>query len=95
MAKVTAWSVTTVRKYIQLFDLPDELQERLGTESGPAGVGTLARLARTFSGSDAVDVYDRISGFGQGIQEEILKRGDADLSAIDDLVDQAMEGASI
>jgi len=93
VARETAWSVSTVRKYIQLLDLPEGLQARLGTASGPAGVGTLARLAQTFSGDDGVHVYDRISGFTQRIQEEILKRSDGDLAAIDNLIDEAQEGA--
>ena len=93
VAQVSAWSVSTVRKYIKLLSLPDELQQRLGTSSGPAGVGSLARLASTFSGEEAVDVYDRISGFTPRIQEEILKRSDGDLDAIDDLVEEAQEGA--
>jgi ParB/RepB/Spo0J family partition protein len=93
VAKESAWSISTVRKYVQLLSLPDELQERLGTAGGPAGVGTLARLASTFSGDEAVEVYDRISGFTQRIQEEIIKRSDGDIASIDDLIDEAQEGA--
>lgn len=44
-------------------------------------------------GDAAVQVFDRISGFTQRIQEEIIKRSDGDLSAIDDLVEEAQEGA--
>jgi ParB/RepB/Spo0J family partition protein len=93
VARETAWSASTIRKYIQLLTLPDELQERLGTTDGASGVGTLARLASTFSGGDAVQVYDRISGFTQRIQEEILKRSDGQLASIDVLVAEAQEGA--
>lgn len=93
VARETAWSASTIRKYIQLLALPDELQHRIGTAGGPSGVGTLARLASTFSGAAAVEVYDRISGFTQRIQEEIVKRSGGDLSAIDDLVEEAQEGA--
>lgn len=93
VAREAAWSVSTIRKYIQLLALPDELQHRLGTASGPAGVGTLARLASTFSGDEAVDVYERISGFTQHIQEEILKRSGGNFDAIDDLIEEAHEGA--
>jgi len=93
VARETAWSVSTIRKYIQLLALPDELQERLGTTNGPSGVGTLARLALTFSGDEAVQVYDRISGFTQRIQEEILRRSDGDLASIENLVAEAHEGA--
>jgi ParB family chromosome partitioning protein len=93
VAEVSAWSVSTVRKYVKLLALPEVLQQRLGTSGGPAGVGSLARLASTFSGDEAVEVYDRISGFTPRIQEEILKRSDGDLDAIDDLVEEAQEGA--
>jgi len=93
VARETAWSVSTIRKYIQLLALPEDLQERLGTANGPSGVGTLARLASTFSGDEAVQVYDRISGFTQRIQDEILRRSDGDLASIDDLVAEAQEGA--
>jgi ParB/RepB/Spo0J family partition protein len=93
VAKESALSISTVRKYVQLLSLPDELQQRLGTAGGPAGVGTLARLASTFAGDEAVEVYDRISGFTQRIQEEIIKRSDGDLASIDDLIAEAQEGA--
>lgn len=93
VARVSALSVSTVRKYIQLLALPEELQQRLGTSSGPAGVGTLARLASTFSGDEAVAVHERISGLNQHDQMEILRRSDGRLDAIDDLVEEALEGA--
>lgn len=93
VAKESAWSAATVKKYIQLLSLPENLQQRLGTANGPAGVGALSRLSTTFPGDDAVEVYDKISGFTQKIQEEILKRSDGDLSKIDDLVIEAREGA--
>ncbi len=93
VAHETAWSVSTIRKYIQLLALPEELQQRIGTADGPSGVGTLARLASTFSGDAAVQVFDRISGFTQRIQEEIIRRSDGNVSAIDDLVEEAQEGA--
>jgi ParB/RepB/Spo0J family partition protein len=93
VARESAWSVTTIKKYIQLLSLPDELQQRLGTASGPSGVGMLARLASNFSGSEAIEVYERISGFTGRIQEEILRRSDGDVAAIDNLVEEAHEGA--
>lgn len=92
-AKETAWSVTTVRKYIRLLDLPEELQLKIGTSEGPGGVAALAKLATTFSGNQAIEVYEKISGFKRSIQEEILKRSGGDISRVGDLVEQAMEGA--
>ncbi len=38
-------------------------------------------------------MYDKISGFKQNIQEEILKRSGGDIGKIDALVTEAMEGA--
>ena len=92
VAQETAWSASTVRKYIKLLDLPDGLQKKLSTSEGPAGVAVLAKLASTFSGDEALDVYDRLSGFRQSVQEEILKRSGGDISKVDALVDEAVEG---
>src|SRR5213076_1352217 len=93
VAKETSWSEKTIRRYLSLLDLPAEIQEKIGTSHGPAGVGALSRLASTFSGDEAVEVYDKISGFKQNIQEEILKRSCGDIGKIDALVAEAMEGA--
>jgi hypothetical protein len=93
VSEETGWSVTTIRKYVQLLSLPDALQDRLGTSAGPLGVGTLSRLAGTYSGDEAIEVYDKISGFTQRIQEEILKQSDGNITTIDDLVEEAHEGA--
>jgi len=93
VAKETSWSQTTIRRYLSLLDLPPEIQEKIGTTQGPAGVGALSRLASTFHGEDAAEVYSKISGFKQNIQEEILKRSGGDIGKIDALVHEAMEGA--
>jgi ParB family chromosome partitioning protein len=93
VAKETSWSETTIRRYISLLELPPQIQDKINTSQGPAGVGALARLASTFSGEEAVQVYEKISGFKQSIQEEILKRSGGDATKIDLLVSQALEGA--
>lgn len=93
VAKETSWSEKTIRRYLSLLDLPPEIQEKIGTSQGPAGVGALSRLASTFSGDEAAEVYGKISGFKQNIQEEILKRSGGDIDKIDGLVTEAMEGA--
>ena len=61
-------------------------------ETGAQGVKS-PRVASTFSDDVAVEVYERISGFTQRIQEEILRRSDGELDAIDNLVEEAQEGA--
>lgn len=93
VAKETTWSASTVRKYVQLRSLPDELQERISTAEGPARVAALAKLAQTFTGDEAVEVYERIAGFRQSIQGEIIKQSGGDLSKIAELVERAQEGA--
>lgn len=91
--KETAWSTQTVRKYLSLLELPSEIQQKIGTAGGSGGVGAHARLATTFHGREAIEVYEKISGFKQTIQEEILKRSVGDTAQIDGLVGEAMEGA--
>jgi ParB/RepB/Spo0J family partition protein len=93
VSKETSWSVPTVKKYVRLLSLPPELQAHLNSVGGTAGVGTMARLAATFSGRHAIDVFNKVSGFTQRIQEEIIKRSGGDLQAVDNLVGEAQEGA--
>jgi ParB family chromosome partitioning protein len=93
VAKETSWSEKTIRRYIALLELPPSIQDKINTSQGPAGVGALARLASIFSGEEAAGVYEKISGFKQNIQEEILKRSGGDAAKIDELVEEAMEGA--
>lgn len=93
VAKETSWSESTIRRYLSLLDLPEEIQEKIGTSQGPAGVGALSRLACTFCDEEAAEVYEKISGFKQSIQEEILKRSGGDIRKIGTLVSEAMEGA--
>lgn len=93
VAEETAWTASTIAKYIALLDLPQDLQNKLSTAEGPAKVGAMAKLAQTFKGKDALDVYERISGFKASIQEEILRRSGGDVEKVEDLVQEAQEGA--
>lgn len=93
VAEETGWSSTTVSKYVALMDLPPELRDRLGTSEGAARVTALSKLARTFSGEDALEVYARIGGFNQRIQQEILRRSEGSLEALEVLATEAQEGA--
>lgn len=92
VAKESACSVATIRRYLKLLELPTVLQDRIGTADGPSGISALSRLASTFSGEEAVLAYNEISGFTQRVQEEILKRCDGSLERLDDLVEEAQEG---
>ncbi len=42
VAKETSWSEKTIRRYLSLLNLPPEIQNKIGTSQGPAGVGALA-----------------------------------------------------
>jgi ParB/RepB/Spo0J family partition protein len=92
VAKESACSVPTIRRYLKLLELPTVLQNRIGTADGPSGISALSRLASTFSGDEAVLAYNEISGFTQRVQEEILKRSDGSLARLDELVEEAQEG---
>ncbi len=93
VAKETSWSVQTVKRYMSLLQLPEQIQRTISTSEGPARVGALSRLASTFKGDGALEVFQKIGGFKQNIQEEILKRSEGDLSKVDGLVSEAMQGA--
>lgn len=92
VAKESACSIVTIRRYLKLLELPPVLQDRIGTAEGPSGISALSRLASTFSGDEAVSAYNEISGFTQRVQEEILKRCNGDLGRLDELVEEAQEG---
>lgn len=94
VSKETGVTVATVRKYLALLELPTEIQERLSTSEGPTKIDALYTLTRTFADKEQMaEVYDRIAGFNQRIQKEILKRSEGNISRIPELVEQAMEGA--
>lgn len=92
VAKESACSPATIRRYLKLLELPVVLQDRIGTADGPSGISALSRLASTFSGDEAVSAYNEISGFTQRVQEEILKRCEGSLERLDELVEEAQEG---
>jgi ParB family chromosome partitioning protein len=93
VSREVSLSTATIRKYVQLLSLPVDLQRKIGTKEGAAGVGALSKLASAFEGDAAIEAYNKISGFQRGIQEEIIQRSKGDLSRLDDLVEEAHEGA--
>jgi ParB/RepB/Spo0J family partition protein len=93
VAKKVGSSPATVRKYLSLLNLPEELQSKISTSEGPAKVEALSLLASTFQDKeDMLMAYEMISGFRQEVQKEILKRCEGDIGALPDLVRQAQEG---
>lgn len=93
VSRETGVGAQTIRKYIQLLNLAPELQQRLAAGEAK-NTDALAHLAQRFNDPDnQTKVWDRIAGFTQDVQREIIKRADHDLENLDDLVDQATEGA--
>jgi ParB/RepB/Spo0J family partition protein len=94
VAEATGVTVATIQRYLDLLRLPAQLQEEVGTGQGAAGVGAMSAIARTFSDpDDMTEAWNRVGGFTQRIQAEILKRSEGDVSKLPDLVMQASEGA--
>lgn len=93
VAKETGVSVSTIRKYLTLLNLALSIQEKLTTAEGPAGIGTLSKIAETFAPGEQEEVLDRIGGFKQQIQFEMIKRSGGDVDKLEDLREQALEGA--
>ena len=93
VARQAGVSTQTVRRYLSLLNLEPELRDQLSTRDGPAGVGTLSKLAETFQPEEQKQVLDRIGGFKQGIQQEILKQSAGDIERVEDLRERALSGA--
>jgi len=93
VARETGVSAPTIRRYMRLLDLAPSLQAKASTSEGPAGVGTLSRLAQEFSAEDQEHVLSRIDGFNSKIQDKILKESHGDVDSIELLASQAREGA--
>jgi ParB family chromosome partitioning protein len=93
VSKETGVSTQTIKRYMLLLKLAPSIQELLTTSDGPAGICTLSLLAKLFPDFDEQEyVLERIGGFKQQVQEEILKRSGGDVSLIDLLTQQALGG---
>ena len=93
VARETGISDPTVRRYLSLLNLAPAIQEGLSTTDGPAGIGSLSKLAQTFPADKQEDVLDQLGGFNQRVQNEILKRSGGDPDKVQQLTEQAVEGA--
>lgn len=93
VSEATGVSPSTIRRYLHLLNLAPAIQQSVSTGEGPAGVGTLSNLAKTFDPQDQEAVLGKIGGFGQRIQSEIIKRSHGEMSSLDELRRQALEGA--
>jgi len=93
VTKETGIGTTTVKRYISLLELPDQLKQKLSTTEGPAKVQALSLLAKTFKDKgEMLTAYSKISGFTQIVQMEIIKQSGGDIRKVDDLVELAHEG---
>lgn len=93
VAKETGVTVPTIRKYLYLLDLDSSIQEFLTTTEGSIGIGTLSKLAELFPPEQHAEVLEKVRGFRQDIQLDILKRSKGDIDLIDALADEARENA--
>lgn len=94
VVKETGISQQTVKRYLALATLPQEIQEKISTSEGPAKVSALATLSQTFSDpKEMLAAYNKISGFTQPVQQAILKASGGDVSKISALAEQALAGA--
>jgi ParB family chromosome partitioning protein len=84
VARRTGVSEATVRRYLALRRLSPELQARVTTHGGPAGVGAMAELAARFDDPTAMGAaWDRVRGLTGGAAQEALRRSGGDLGALD------------
>lgn len=93
VAKETGIGVQTIKRYICLLELPEELRQRLSTAEGPAKVQAMALLVKTFPDkAEMLEVYTKMAGFTQQVQTEIMKQSGGDFSKIEGLVELAHQG---
>jgi len=93
VADETGIGVQTIRRYIALLKLPEELKQKISTAEGPAKIQAMSSLAKTFTDkAEMIEVYNKIAGFTQQVQTEIIKQSAGDLSKVDGLVDMAHQG---
>jgi ParB family chromosome partitioning protein len=92
VSRETGVGRATIRKYLQLLSLAPQLQEKLA--AGEArNTQALADLARQFADPvRQLEVWDRIGGFRQDVQQAIIAKAAPDLSNLDELVSRAAEG---
>jgi ParB/RepB/Spo0J family partition protein len=93
-AKSTGLSVQTVKKYVALLILPEDLRAQLGTGQGPSGIGAMSALARHFGDDEqaAREAWEKVGGFTGGTAESILNQSGGDMERLEDLRQQTIEG---
>jgi len=94
VSKETGIGLATIKRYLALLSLPPQIQQRISTAEGPARIEAMSILSRTFEDpEDMIEAYDKTTGFSQEIRKQILRASEGDISRVDELVQQAQEGA--
>jgi len=92
-AKATGLSQQTVRKYLKVLELPEDLRLHLGTGEGPSGVGALSALAQNFTDPEGQRAaFESLKGFKGRDAEDILRQSKGDLGKLDELREQVLAG---
>ena len=94
VAQMTGLSLQTVKKYISLLALPEDIRTKLGTGQGPSGIGAMAALARQFGDDEeaAREAWNKVGEFTGGTAEAMLTQSGGDLSRLEELRIDALEG---
>lgn len=92
-SRLTGVRLPTLRKYLLLLQLPEDLRDLAGTGEGPSGVGALSTLARTFEDQDeARQAWRMMHGFKGGTAEKLLHRSGGDLTELRELQQRQLDG---
>ncbi len=85
--------VPTIRKYISLLNLSPVLQQRIDSREGTIGVDALSKLGKAFPDHlQQETVYDKLKGFNQKVQIEMIKRTEGEIDNLDNVVTDAQIG---
>ncbi len=83
----------TIKKYISLLELSSTLQRTIDSREGTLGIDALSRLSKSFSNHYEQElVHDRLKGFNQKVQIEMIKNLNGSVESLTDVVRDAQEG---
>lgn len=85
--------VPTIKKYISLLELSPIIQQRIDSREGTLGVDALSKLSKSFPDHIQQEtVYDKLQGFNQKVQIEMIKRTEGEIENLDNVVEDAQIG---
>jgi len=83
----------TIKKYISLLELSPTLQRTIDSREGTLGIDALSRLSKSFQNNYEQElVHDRLKGFNQKVQIEMIKNLNGSVESLTDVVRDAQEG---